>query len=102
MPELQIANEISKPLFSVDAPNVVLDTVKKCEDSNDIVVRLYEAYGGRVQTKLRSRLLLKSACITNLLEDPQSQLEVGPDGSVALSVKPFQIVTIKCTIYWPE
>lgn len=35
-----------------DAPNVVLDTMKRAEDSNDIIVRIYEAYGGHAKARL--------------------------------------------------
>jgi alpha-mannosidase len=40
--------------FSIDKPNVVIDTVKKAEEGKDldIIVRLYEAYGGRGQALL--------------------------------------------------
>ncbi len=34
------ANAVS--FFSVDKPSVIIDTVKKAEDSNHVVVRLYE------------------------------------------------------------
>lgn len=35
------------------AKNVVLDTVKRAEDSDHIIVRLHEAFGGRAQFKLK-------------------------------------------------
>ncbi|KAG0163421.1 Glycoside hydrolase, 38 vacuolar alpha mannosidase [Apophysomyces sp. BC1015] len=51
------------------APNVVLDTVKKAEDSSDVIVRLYEAYGGRANARLVSSLPIKSIYRCNILED---------------------------------
>lgn len=33
------------------APNVILDTVKKAEDSDDFILRLYEAYGGHATAR---------------------------------------------------
>lgn len=35
-----------------NAPNVILDTVKKAENSNDVIVRIYEAYGGHARARL--------------------------------------------------
>ena len=35
-----------------DAPNVVLDAMKRAEDSPDIIIRLYEAYGGHARARL--------------------------------------------------
>lgn len=41
------------PKFHVEgASNVVLDTIKKAEDSNDIILRLYECYGGHARATL--------------------------------------------------
>jgi len=47
-------------IFTVDAPNVILETVKRSDDdelSNEadthIILRLYEAYGGHANAKLR-------------------------------------------------
>lgn len=48
-------NEINQsfPQFKIDnAPNVVLDTIKKAEDSNDVIVRIFEAYGGHARARL--------------------------------------------------
>jgi alpha-mannosidase len=48
-------NEInhSFPQFKIDsAPSVVLDTIKKAEDSNDVIVRIFEAYGGHARARL--------------------------------------------------
>lgn len=48
-------NEINNsfPQFKIDnAPNVVLDTIKKAEDSNDIIIRIFEAYGGHARARL--------------------------------------------------
>lgn len=42
-----------------DAPNVVLDTMKRAEDSPDIIIRLYEAYGGHARARLVCSLPMK-------------------------------------------
>lgn len=45
--------KFTKSQFRVEnAPNVVLDTVKKAENSNDVIVRLFEAYGGHARARL--------------------------------------------------
>lgn len=48
-------NEINNsfPQFKIEnAPNVVLDTIKKAEDSNDVIIRIFEAYGGHARARL--------------------------------------------------
>ncbi|KAI8871390.1 hypothetical protein GQ42DRAFT_3435 [Ramicandelaber brevisporus] len=44
-------------MFAVKgARNVVLDAVKLAEDSNDVVLRFYEAYGGKAFARIESQL----------------------------------------------
>ncbi|CAG8450748.1 8086_t:CDS:10, partial [Ambispora leptoticha] len=43
-----------KSYFKIDdAENVILDTIKRAEDSDEIVLRLFEAYGGHAKARLR-------------------------------------------------
>ncbi|HEY3289103.1 MAG TPA: glycoside hydrolase family 38 C-terminal domain-containing protein, partial [Anaerolineae bacterium] len=79
--------------FGISAGNVIIDTVKKAEDSNAIVVRLYEAHGKRATARLTSTLPVKVATLTNLLEETQTAA-YWADGGVNLSFTPFQIVTV--------
>ncbi|ORZ07655.1 galactose mutarotase-like domain-containing protein [Absidia repens] len=65
-------HDLSKavPHFRIEgAPNVVLDTIKKAEDSEDLIVRLYEAYGGHATARFHSSLPMKSIQQCNILED---------------------------------
>ena len=39
--------------FSTDAPGLLVDTVKRAEDGDELIVRLYEAHGGRGAARLR-------------------------------------------------
>jgi len=57
-------------LFSTASDNVILDTVKKAEASEDIILRIYEAYGKRSNTSIKSPLF-SSWQITecNLMEE---------------------------------
>ena len=43
----------TQSLASVDDPNLVLDTIKRAEDSDALVLRLYEAHGARGTARLR-------------------------------------------------
>jgi alpha-mannosidase len=76
------------------APSVIIETVKRAEDGDGWIVRLYESQRKRGPVTLHCALDLQAAWETNLLEENQSALLV--DGrSVKLSVKPFQIMTIR-------
>jgi alpha-mannosidase len=84
-------------LISVDAPNVILEAVKAAEDSDDVVLRLYEAHGARAGARLRTLLPVSSARETDLLERGGRGLSTSRrDGALelALEFRPFEIKTI--------
>jgi alpha-mannosidase len=79
---------------AVDDPNVVLDTIKRAEDSDAIVLRLYEAHGGRGVARVRLGSPFASARRTNALEDDGDTLAV--DGqTIVVPYRPHEIVTVK-------
>lgn len=82
--------------FDVDSPVVILDTVKKAEDSEALILRMYEAHGGRGFVKVSSPLPVKAVSRCNLLEAEDIPMK-WEDGGVRLEVTPFQIVTLKMT-----
>ncbi|KAG1178970.1 hypothetical protein G6F70_004929 [Rhizopus microsporus] len=58
------------PQFTVEnAPNVILDTIKLAEDSNDVIIRLYEAYGGHAKARLISSRVIEKISKCNILEE---------------------------------
>lgn len=80
-------------MIRLNAPNVVIETIKKAEDSDGIVLRLYEAENKHTVCTLTSAYPLASATETNLLEVPEQPLAVS-GCSVELVMKPFEIKTI--------
>lgn len=80
--------------FSVNHPSVILDTVKKAEVGDDLVVRLYEAYGSHAQVTLTTALPIQSARFTNLIEDDEAACDWQSDHAV-LHLRPFQIMTLR-------
>jgi alpha-mannosidase len=91
------------PLAAVDGEQVVVEAVKLAEDrSGDVIVRLYEAHGGRARTTLVAGFPLRAAEETDLLERavdaPRAEVRgPGPDGAVEVSLRPFQILTLRLT-----
>ena len=82
-------------LLSVDAPNVIVETVKPAEDgSGDVVVRVYESKRTATQCTLTTSLPVKRAMQTNMLEDVTGDLAVA-EGKIALDLRPFEIKTIR-------
>jgi alpha-mannosidase len=81
-------------LASVDSPNVVLDTIKRAEDSDDVVLRLYETHGGRGSARVRLALPVAWARRANVLEDDGDELALDA-GAIVLPYRPHEILTIK-------
>ena len=89
------------PLISLDSPAIaattaVVESVKLADDrSGDVIVRLYESLGARTTCTLRPNFTPSSATLTDLLERPTDPLTPGVDGTVALPLRPFQILTVR-------
>jgi alpha-mannosidase len=88
------------PLVGVDEDGVVVTAVKLADDrSGDVVVRLHEAHGRRGRATLSPSFPLAGVLVTDLLErelaDEASHEVV--DGEVRLSLRPFQILTLRLT-----
>jgi alpha-mannosidase len=78
---------------AVDDENLVLDTIKRAEDSDALVLRLYEAHGGRGTARLLLGLPFDSATRANALEDPREPLAT-VEGAVELPYRPHELVTV--------
>ena len=74
---------------SVDEPGIVIETVKRAEQGDGVVLRLYESLGRATTTALRVGLPHAVAHETDLLESPTGVADLG-----RLSFTPFEIKTI--------
>jgi alpha-mannosidase len=95
--EVTGAEEIA-PVLTVDDPAVVVEAVKLAEDrSGDVVVRLYEARGSKARARVTAGFAFESVTETDLLERDveQSALAASSDGALALTLRPFQLVTLR-------
>jgi alpha-mannosidase len=84
----------SQELISLSAANVIIETIKQAEDSNGIIVRLYENERKRGPVTIKAGFNLKAAYYCNLLEENESSLSV-KDNSITLNMRPYQIATLR-------
>ena len=82
-----------RSFVSVDDPNLTIDTIKRAEDSDAIVIRLYEAHGARGAARVRLAWPVREAVRCNLLEDPGEALSVA-DGAIEITYRPHEIVSV--------
>jgi alpha-mannosidase len=100
LPERRITGSCEvTPLVTVDNDAVVVSAVKSADDrSGDLVVRVYEANGGRARATVSADgFVTDRAVLTDLLERPLTDAERPDvvDGGVVLALRPFEMVTLR-------
>jgi len=81
-------------------PGVVITAVKLAEDgSGDVIVRCYEATGGRRTSLFTTAFATTVVTVTDFLERPlvdeQAAVVVVDDRGVQVALRPFQILTLR-------
>lgn len=78
---------------TVDCANVALETVKKAEASDALVLRLYEHANRRANATISFGLPVRSARLVSLMEEGGEPVEV-TNNKVTLALRPFEIATL--------
>jgi alpha-mannosidase len=87
-------SESRRTLIEVDTAQVIVETIKRAEDSNAAIVRLYEAWGGRCRARIRTTLRASRVFRCDLLERDIEEVPIR-DGALELELTPFKVVTLK-------
>lgn len=83
-----------KSFATCDDPNLVIDTIKKAEDSDGIIVRLYECHGARGTARVRVDLPYETAAFCNGLEEPAGKTARVRNQSIEVPYAPYKIITL--------
>ncbi|MCD9141199.1 alpha-mannosidase [Streptomyces albireticuli] len=96
LPERRVAGSAAvAPLVRVDDDAVVVSAVKLADDgSGDVVVRVYESLGGRARAVLTPGFAPGAVSVCDLLERPSGTV-AAEGGRVSLTLRPFEIVTLR-------
>lgn len=101
LPERRVSGEREvAPLVEVAQDAVVVTAVKLADDgSGDVVVRFHESRGGRTRATLTAGFEVGDVTVTDLLERPLADAAAPRrDGDrVTLSLRPFELVTLRLT-----
>lgn len=81
-------------LVSISSPGILVDSIKKAEDNDEIIVRLHEAHGQSVKTTLTFGLKADGAVECDLMEQDQAVLKIAKS-KLSLKFTPFEIKTIR-------
>ena len=88
---LQLVTDMA---FASVKGGAVIETVKKAEDSDDIIIRAYEPIGARTMLSVQTVFDISEAYECNLLEEEDKNIKI-TNNTLELSFKPFEIKTIK-------
>ncbi len=91
LPATKIA---SGAFFNVPQENILLDTIKKAEDEEAVIIRLYEYYNRRTQAVIESQQSIQRAVLCNLLEENEEELHMEAN-QIHVAFAPYEVQTIK-------
>ncbi len=85
--------------IKTDNTNAVISTLKKSEDDDDLVIRLYEASGRTGQTKINLWRPISAVRETDLMEWNSRPLPTSSNANILeLALKPTEIKTLKLSL----
>jgi alpha-mannosidase len=82
---------------SIESPNVTLTAIKKAEDSDALIFRMYEWAGTPTEVKLHIPPGATAATETNLMEKPEGAALTVTGDTITVPIKPYEILTIQAT-----
>lgn len=74
--------------------NIIIETIKKAENSDATILRAYDSYNRRGNATFSFGYDIKKAYLCDMLENEIKELEV-VENSVSIDISTFEIVTIK-------
>lgn len=100
-------NAFDSPIKLTGDSSLILDTVKRGEDDEDVsrgelakrkgqsvILRIYDSLGGTSKGTIETTLDVKRVWKTNVLEDDEEELKI-KEGKVAITLKPFEVGTFR-------
>jgi alpha-mannosidase len=108
-PDAEVKATLSTPPVKLTGDlSLVLDTVKRGEDDEDVsvdslpkrngrsvILRIYDSLGGHSRATVSTIWDIKKVSKTNVLEDHLEDVELGKDGTFAIKLRPFEVATYK-------
>ncbi|MEN8203762.1 MAG: glycosyl hydrolase-related protein [Bacteroidota bacterium] len=94
VPEAGARLPVSESFFSLDQEDVIISTIKKAEDEQAVIVRMYNLTGKSRKIHLNHRFNFEQATLTNLIEEGDRKIPLMKN-QVELSLPHHAIETLK-------
>jgi alpha-mannosidase len=101
------ANAFTPPIKLTGNPSLVLDTIKRGEDDEDVsrgalptrkgksvILRIYDSLGGTSKGTIETTFDVKRAWKTNILEDDGEEVKI-EQGKIGVTLNPFEVATFR-------
>jgi alpha-mannosidase len=85
------------PFIGCDDRNLVIETVKRAEDGDGLIVRLYECHNSRGTAEVSCARPILGAELCDLEERRVEEIEL-TDGQLLIEYKPFEILTLRLRV----
>jgi alpha-mannosidase len=82
-------------LLRLHGDPLALACMKRAEDSDDLILRLYEPHGDRGQAVLELARRVQRAANINILEEQLGELPIDDGRRITISFTPFQVISLK-------
>lgn len=106
-PKTLKASAFRNPIKLTGNPSLVLDTVKRGEDDEDVsrgelptrkgrsvILRIYDSLGGTSKGTIETSFDVKKVWKTNILEDDGEEVKF-EKGKIDITLKPFEVATFR-------
>ena len=91
----------SRSFLSIHSTNYNFSCLKKAEDSDSTILRIFEPNGQSVKVNLHTAFPIKDASLVNLAERHQNSLSVKPTSpsTLIIPLAPYQIQTLQFRLH---
>ncbi|MBC8107139.1 MAG: alpha-mannosidase [Anaerolineae bacterium] len=91
-----VATAPTESFASCDDANLMMDTIKRAEDSDAAIVRLYECHGARGTARLTFNTRFDKATPCNVLEEPTgSPIAPGTSRTIEIAYEPYKVISLR-------
>jgi len=81
-------------LVECNKENVIIETVKKAENCDAVVIRAYDSYNRKGEVEFKFGFDISEAYICDLMENKLDKIEVIDNRAISVNISNFEIVTI--------
>ncbi len=97
VPSSGAATHVLPALVSTNSPTVIVETIKRAEDSDDLIVRLYRRTNQRGKVTLRFGVPTRAVWRASLLEETLERLPM-TENSTQFDLNSFEICTLRAAL----